>query len=367
MRYFNIILSATLLFALCILSSHQARAVADPFEPVQAVLGPDGNIYALISGNDSTVNHIFVFSPDGRLVRAIDARANQIAFDAAGNLYAGDFTNASIRTMDISGNVKAVWNYQPKTDIAVGSMTVSPDGKLYISEFYIPPPYGTTAEPAFNDSRVFVLYENGTQQLVYSEDVTNSPGGFRSMAVDANGTIYAVSAENSYKIITPDGTARTVGRLSSDDGGFSMITSISLGKDGYLYVTEYGNHRVQKLTTDGTFVTKWKGAGLDPFIYPYSAAADANGRVYVADTHNERIVWLTPEYTFEPDGPGNLNDQGVTWGNVFQGTNYTTRLQEAINEENKATSTPGFLSLASVTGLFLAGAVLCLLRAGKRR
>jgi hypothetical protein len=167
-------------------------------------------------------------------VRTIDACASEIAFDAAGNLYAGDFRNMNIRKMDINGSVTGVSYLRAKADIAVGSMAVSPDGKLYISEFYIPPPSDTPARPEFNDSRVFLPFENGTQQLVYSENNTNFPTGFHSMAVDANGTVYAAGLPNSFEIIAPDETARTVGKLGSDDGQFSTITGIALGKDGYL-------------------------------------------------------------------------------------------------------------------------------------
>jgi sugar lactone lactonase YvrE len=368
MRYSNILLAASLLLIFYVLSAVPALAVADSFEPIRALPGPDGNVYTLISGNDSVNNNIFVFSPDGRLLRTIDGHADDIAFDAAGNLYAGDFRNMNILRMDINGRVTGVWYYPAKADIAVGSMAVSTDGKLYISEYYIPPPSDTPARPEFNYSRIFLLYENGTQQLVYSENNTNFPTGFRSMAIDANGTIYAVSMPNSFEIIAPDGTARTIGKLGSEDGRFSTITGIALGEDGYLYVTEYGNHRVQKITTDGTFVAKWNGAGLDPFLYPYSVAADASGRVYVTDPHNERIVWLTPAYTFGINATDNLKGQGITWGNVYQGTNYTSRLQEALNEkEATASPTPGFSPLMSLMGISLTGAALCLGRAGKKR
>ena len=245
-------------------------------------------------------------------------------------------------------------------------MAVSPDGKLYLSEFYIEPPYNTSVAPAFNGSHIAILYTNGTEQLVYMENNTNNPIGAGIMAVDANGTIYAISTSNSFKIISPDGTVRTVGRISAEDGGFNMITGISLGLDGYLYVTEYGNHRVQKLTTDGTFVAKWNGAGADRFLYPWGAAADANGKVYVPDPNNERIVWLTPGYAFGDNTTENLKGQGITWGNVYQGTNYTSRRQEIKNEQ-ETSSTPGFSPLISLTGIFLAGAVLYLGRAGKKR
>ncbi len=153
------------------------------------------------------------------------------------------------------------------------------------------------------------------------------------MAVDANGTVYAVNTAYSFKIIAPDGTVTTIGNRGPENGEFNNITGISLGRDGYLYVSEYGNHRVQKLTTDGTFVTKWNGAGADAFLFPMGTAADANGKLYVADPNNERIVWLTTGYTFGDNKTDNMKGQGSTWGYVCQGTNYTTRLQEAIKHQ----------------------------------
>jgi hypothetical protein len=186
------------------------------------------------------------------------------------------------------------------------------------------------------------------------------------MAIDVDGTIYAMRSSNSFEIIAPDGNVTTVGHASGGDGAFNTITGISLGRDGYLYVTEYGNHCVQKLTTNGTFVQKWNGAGLDAFLYPYGASADANGKVYVADPHNERIVWVTPQYTFGDNVAENLKGLGTAWGNVYQGTNYTTRLQEVIAENQAtATATPGFTPLMALGGVFLAGIVLCRRRACK--
>ena len=368
MRYFNIVSSVLLLLALCILATDVALAVADPFEPYDIEIGPDGNIYALVSGNSSTMSHIFVFAPDGGIIKTIESTADQIAFDATGNLYASDTRNGSIRKMDLNGTVTGTWNYPVKSDIVTMGMGVSPDGKLYVSQSYVRLPNNTTAAPDFNGSRIVMLSENGTEQIVYSND-SGLPLGSGGMAIDANGTIYATSSTSSFKIITPDGTVRTVGHASSNDGAFNSITGISLGKDGYLYVAEYGNHRVQKLMTDGTFVTKWKGAGIEPFLYPRSPVVDTNGRVYVADPYNERIVWLTPEYIFGENTTENLKGQGVTWGNVYQGTNYTTRIQELkeTQDEDDATPAPGFSPFVALAGICMAGALSCLWRMNKRQ
>ncbi len=365
MRCSNIVLSASLLLAFCVLSAVPALAVADQFEPQHIALGPDGNVYALIVGNYSTSLHIFVFAPDGRLVRTIDGFGHAIAFDAAGNLYVGDLAGRNIRKMDTNGTVIETYDYQTKNNIMITGMAVRPDGTLYIGELYVPSPNDPVQ--MLGNSSISILYPNGTEQLVYEEnnrELTGSTG----MAVDANGTVYAVNTANSFKIIAPDGTATTVGHMGTGDGEFNNITGISLGEDGYLYVSEYGNHRVQKLATDGTFAAKWNGAGADAFLYPMGTAADANGKVYVADPNNERIVWLTPGYTFGNNTADNMKGQGTAWGYVCQGTNYTTRLQEAIHNSTPTPApAPGFAAFMAIAGILLAGAALCLWRTGKKR
>jgi NHL repeat len=364
MRFSNIVLSASLLLAFCVLSAVPALAVADPFEPQHIALGPDGNVYALIAGNDSTPPHISVFAPEGRLVRTIDGWGDAIAFDAAGNLYVGSLGVLIIKKMDTNGTVLETYNYQAKNNIWIMGMAVRPDGTLYIGEQYVPSPWDTVQ--MLGNTSISILYPNGTEQLVYegnNRELTGSAG----MAVDASGTIYAINTAYSFEIIAPDGTATTVGHRGPGNGEFNNITGISLGEDGYLYVSEFGNHRVQKLTTDGTFAAKWNGAGTDAFLYPMGTAADANGKVYVADPNNERIVWLAPGYTFGDNMSDNLKGQGTAWGYVCQGTNYTTRLQEAIHKSTPTPApAPGFAYLMTITGIFLAGAVCCLRRAARK-
>ena len=57
------------------------------------------------------------------------------------------------------------------------------------------------------------------------------------------------------------------------------------------------NHRIQKFTSNGGFITQWgsEGSGDSQFRYPKGIAVDATGNVYVADSDNYRILKFAPK------------------------------------------------------------------------
>ncbi len=63
-----------------------------------------------------------------------------------------------------------------------------------------------------------------------------------------------------------------------------------------LYVMDTGNKRVVVFNEDGTYVSQFGGAGLDPGLFdePVGIAIDANGAIYIADTWNQRIQTFMP-------------------------------------------------------------------------
>ena len=75
------------------------------------------------------------------------------------------------------------------------------------------------------------------------------------------------------------------------NGQFNQPCGIAVDKNDYVYVTDFFNNRVQKFTSNGTFVTKWgsSGSGDGQFNGPYSIAVDNSGSVYVTDFYNSRI------------------------------------------------------------------------------
>ncbi len=81
------------------------------------------------------------------------------------------------------------------------------------------------------------------------------------------------------------------GRFGSSNGLFNEPKGIAVAGNGNIYVVDSKNHRIQKFSPDGKFITAWgeKGKGDGQFDNPTGIALDSQGYVYVADTWNHRI------------------------------------------------------------------------------
>ncbi len=130
-------------------------------------------------------------------------------------------------------------------------------------------------------------------------------GQFRSpigIAIDSSGNIY-ISDQGNHRIqkFTPDGTFLAKwGGYNGNDGQFHFPAGIAVDSLDYIYVADSYNSRIQKFTTDGTFVFKWGsyGNGDGQFYLPIGVAVDSSGFVYVSDWGNHRIQKFTADGTF---------------------------------------------------------------------
>jgi DNA-binding beta-propeller fold protein YncE len=91
---------------------------------------------------------------------------------------------------------------------------------------------------------------------------------------------------------------------------FHRCTHTALSPKGEIYVSDgYGNARVHKFTPDGKLMTSWGEPGTDPgqFNIVHNIATDADGFVYVADRENHRVQVF--------DGNGKYETQ---WNNLHR-------------------------------------------------
>jgi hypothetical protein len=115
-------------------------------------------------------------------------------------------------------------------------------------------------------------------------------------------TVY-VSDRGNHRIqkFTSDGTFLTKwGTQGSGDGQFNLPFGVAVDASGNVYVAEYGNNRIQRFTGDGTYLTQWGslGTGDGQLSGPIGVAVDANGNVYVAEYLNRRIQKFTSDGTY---------------------------------------------------------------------
>jgi serine/threonine protein kinase, bacterial len=138
----------------------------------------------------------------------------------------------------------------------------------------------------------------------------NSPLG---VATDKAGNVYVADYENDLiRKISPAGTVSTIagktGIAGAADGldtaaRFNLPESLAVDVSGNIYVADNGNNLIRKITPAG-IVSTIAGNGQPSFAdgsgsaasfnSPFGIAVDAAGNIYVADSGNNRIRKITP-------------------------------------------------------------------------
>lgn len=276
-----------------------------------------------------------------------------LAVDNQGCLFVVDNGNNRVQKFDNNGNFILLWgsfgsangNFHNPTGIAVdadGNVWVVDtnnhrvqkfDGKLghYLMKFggrgngegQFSSPWGIAIDRVRGyiyvvDSANFRIQKfdmNGEFIMQWGSFGTND-GQFyfaRGIAVDqADGSVYVVDMGNHRvqkfdtstnvlpQLIAKWGGGIGPGHASSpqaqEAGQFRSPWGIAVDHNGDVYITDTGNHRVQKFDREGNFITQWGGFGnVDgQFNFPYGIAVDHKGSVFVVDSGNTRIQQFMP-------------------------------------------------------------------------
>lgn len=148
----------------------------------------------------------------------------------------------------------------------------------------------------------------------WGRSVFTNPHGIR---VGADDLLYLTDeGDHTVRKCTSDGqvilTLGTPGQPAPFMSGrpFNKPTNAALGPDGDIFVSDgYGNAHIHRFSPDGELVRSWGGSGSDPgqFYIPHDVRCDSDGWVYVADRENHRIQVF--------DGEGRVE---AVWGRLHR-------------------------------------------------
>jgi sugar lactone lactonase YvrE len=137
------------------------------------------------------------------------------------------------------------------------------------------------------------------------------------IAVSPNGTLFVADRDNhTIRKVTEDGTVSTLcgspGENGSTDGKgsaarFNSPIGIAVSPNGALFVADYNNHTIRKITEDGTVSTLCGSPGeygstdgkgsAARFHHPIGIAVSPNGTIFVVDFSNQTIRKITVDGT----------------------------------------------------------------------
>jgi len=253
---------------------------------------------------------------DGIGVEAQFNRPCGVAVDASGNVYVGDRDNNRIRKITSAGVVSTL----------AGSEIGFADGEGTTAKFCFP--QGIAVDASGNvyvadmgNHRIRKITPAGlvstlAGSVIGFADGIGAAAQFsqpHGLAIDASGNLYVGDWSNHrIRKITPAGVVSTLAGSGTDgfaDGAgavaqFNLPKGVTVDVSGNVYVADVGNNRIRKITPKGV-VSTLAGSGNDGFVegsgavaqfrFPQDVVVDVSGNVYVTDMHNERIRKITPK------------------------------------------------------------------------
>lgn len=263
-----------------------------------------------------------------------------IAIDASGNLYVSDYYNSAIRKVTPAGVVTTFAGALGVGGDVDGPMNVArllgPEGicidgagNLYVAD------NNNQKIRKITPARVVstLAGSGGVTGYVDATGITARFDGPDGVTVDSAGNVFVDDFYNNVvREISPAGVVTTFAGMAGAGGtadgmgpaaGFYHPTDITIDSSNNLYVADWGNDTIRRITPAGAVTTlagtagsigSVDGVGRNArFSSPAGVLADSFGNIYVADSSNNTIRKIGPGATVSTisgAAPGNVDGVG---------------------------------------------------------
>lgn len=261
-------------------------------------------------------------SADGNGTNALFNAPQGIAVDSSGSVYVADTGNDTIRKITSAGAVSTLaglaGNVGSANGLGTNAAFDAPEGLAVdaAGDIFVADTWNDTIREVSPSGQVTTLAGSpgifGSTNAVGTNALFYEPGG---MAVDTSEDIFVSDTGNNViREIIPGGTVTTlagsVGTFGSANGAgtnalFNAPQGIAIDSSGNLYVADYLNNAVRKVTSAGVVTTiagvpgdfgSANGAGTNALFWgPESIVVcpTNDSLIYVADTGNSVIRQLS--------------------------------------------------------------------------
>ncbi len=280
------------------------RALPMPEKPLDVALDPARNLYVLVP----KAGAIFKFGPDGSQKTKIKVMANGdnyvpkatgLGVDARGDVYISEDADQSVKKVNEKGMLLISFGSEGEGRGQFddpGGLACDARGRVYVADT--------------KNKRIQIFEISGSTQKALDSQTTSPPvvlfddllmadKGVTDLSATKGHGVVALNAKKA-KITLLGDSPHSFGKSGSKPGMFRKPQALHLTPDGKLFVADTGNNRVQILTPRGAHEYHFGKSGhkTGQFKSPSGIAVNSKGILYVADTKNHRIEIFNPDTMF---------------------------------------------------------------------
>jgi sugar lactone lactonase YvrE len=271
------------------------------------------------AGVVSTVAGSVIGSVNGAVATARFDTPCGIAVDGSGRLFVAENINSALRTITPAGVVSTLagsgtYSYLDGTGTGAHfnqprGVAIDASGNLFVADTS-----NQRIRKVTSAGVVSTLAGSGAPGAADGVGTSASFNNPYGVAVDATGVVYVADYSNHLiRKITPAGVVSTLagtGTAGSANGtgtnaSFNSPRGLAIDANGAVFVADYGNHLIRKITSEGV-VSAFAGTGirgsanavgtLASFNNPADIALDGSGHLWVTDSNNHMIRKITPVF-----------------------------------------------------------------------